>query len=159
MQSRLSYALTMVLTLAAARTALGTCSIQHELSDLDAVPARCSQTQLHRLQNALSNRLGFRASLDLPLARQVLRERKCPSVDEFETFFSARSAWPGTGRTYTVQRYCSTPPTYYLIRFPYPDKPLDDAAAARLGVDIDRLQNTLIPSLVSKTSAVTGMLR
>lgn len=83
MQSRLPYALAMMLTLAAAQAARGTCSIERELSNLDAVPARCNQRQIHRLQDALRNRLGFRESLDLPLAQQVLREHKCPSADEF----------------------------------------------------------------------------
>jgi hypothetical protein len=41
----------------------------------------------------------------------------------------------------------------------YPDKPLDDAAASRLSVDIDRLQNEVIPALASKRAEVNGVLR
>jgi hypothetical protein len=66
---------------------------------------------------------------------------------------------PGTGSIYTAKRYCQTTPTVYGIRFPDPDKPLDDAAASRLGADIDRLQNEVIPALASKRAEVAAILR
>jgi hypothetical protein len=47
-----------------------------------------------------------------------------------------------------------TEPTFYLIRFPSPDKPLDDAAGASLSAAIDRLRNSVIPALASKEAVV-----
>jgi hypothetical protein len=80
-------------------------------------------------------------------------------AEEFKTFFEAWKELPGTGFRHTVKRYCLTPPTYYGIRFPWPDKPLDDTAVSRLSADIDALQNELIPALSSKRSEVEGLVR
>jgi hypothetical protein len=89
----------------------------------------------------------------------VLRERKCPSAEEFEAFFAAWKQLPGTGFRYTAKKYCLTQPTFYGIRFPFPDKPLDDIAAAELSADIDTLENAVIPALASKLTAVDGLMR
>jgi hypothetical protein len=59
----------------------------------------------------------------------------------------------------TARKYCQTTPTFYLIQFPSPDKPLDDTALAKLSADIDRLQNVVIPALESKRAEVDALLR
>jgi hypothetical protein len=148
-----------LLTVLSAQNVWAACSTRHQLARLDASPGQCSGRQLARLDNVLSNRLQFRAVLDLPLARQVLRERKCPTVEDFETFVAAWNRLPGTGVSYTAKRYCLTEPTVYGIRFPFPDKRLDDTAAARLSADIDALQNELIPALASKLADVEELVR
>jgi hypothetical protein len=89
----------------------------------------------------------------------VLGERKCPTVEEFEAFAAAWNRLPGTGVSYTAKRYCLTKPTVYGLRFPFPDKPLDNAAANRLSADIDALQNELIPALASKVAEVEALVR
>lgn len=61
-------------------------------------------------------------------------------------------------RRFTIQRYCSTTQTYYGLRFPYPDKPLDDAEVAALAADIDALEHRLVPALVTKSSLVSELL-
>lgn len=147
------------LTLATAGGAGARCGMAHQLAHLDTMPTKCSPGQLVALQRVLSNRLQFRESLDLPLARKVLEERKCPSVEEYQAFFDAWKRLPETGFTYTARKYCQTTPTFYLIQFPSPDKPLDDAAAVKLGDDIDRLENVVIPALESKRTDVDGLLR
>ena len=159
MQSRLRYVLILTLSLAAAKVGWATCSVDSQLVNLGDPPIKCSPSQLGRLDRVLSNRLQFRATLDLPLATKVLEERKCPSAEEFQAFFDAWRRLPRTGFTYTAKRYCMTTPTFYGIRFAYPDKPLDDAAASRLAVDIDRLRSEVIPALASKGAEVNGLLR
>jgi hypothetical protein len=159
MQFRVHHFLAMILTVLAAEGAWAACSIGGQLSRLDASPVKCTQRQLDRLDKVLSNRLQFREVLDLPLATEVLREGKCPSAEEFKAFFDGWKQLPGTGFNYTVRRYCLTKPTYYGIRFPWPDKPLDDTAASRLSADIDVLQNELIPALSSKRSEVDRLVR
>jgi hypothetical protein len=154
MKFRLRSVLTLLLALATAGVAAATCNIAQQLSNLQEAPTRCSQSQLGRLEKVLVDRLRFREDLDLPLATRVLQERKCPSADEFKAFFDAWRELPRTGITFTVQQYCLTEPTFYMIRFPSPDKPLDDAAAASLSVAIDRLRNSLIPALASKEAVV-----
>jgi hypothetical protein len=133
--------------------------MERQLAHPEAAPSRCSQGQLAALERVMSYRLQFRESLDLPLARKVLDERKCPSVDEFVAFFDAWKQLPGTGSVYTVRKYCATTPTYYLVQFPFPEKPLDDDAATKLSEDIDRLQNVVIPGLASKFTEVEALLR
>ena len=88
----------------------------------------------------------------------MLDERKCPSADEFVAFFDAWKQLPGTGSVYTVKKYCATTPTYYLVQFPFPEKPLDEDAATKLSDDIDRLQNVVIPALASKFTEVEALL-
>jgi hypothetical protein len=143
----------------AAEPAWAACSTGGQLARLGASPAHCTQGQLGTLDKALSDKLQFRAVLDLPLATQVLRERKCPSAEEFEAFFAAWKQLPGTGFRYTVKKYCLTQSTVYGIRFPFPDKPLDDVAAAELSADIDTLENAVIPALASKLAAVDQLVQ
>ena len=151
--------LAMLFIVLAAEPAWAACSTWVQLARLGASPAKCTEGQLGTLDKVLSNRLQFRAVLDLPLATQVLRERKCPSAEEFEAFFAAWKQLPGTGVRYTAKKYCLTQPTVYGIRFPFPDKPLDDIAAAELSADIDTLENAVIPALASKLTAVDGLMR
>jgi len=133
--------------------------MERQLAHLEAAPSKCSQGQLVALERVLSNRLQFHESLDLPLARKVLDERKCPGADEFVAFFDAWKQLPGTGSVYTVKKFCATTPTFYLVQFPFPDKPLDEDAATKLSEDIDRLQNVVIPALQSKFIEVETLLR
>jgi hypothetical protein len=147
------------LTLATAGGAWARCGTERQLAHLETKPIKCSPGQLVALQRVLGNRLQFRESLDLPLAQKVLEERKCPSVEEYQAFFDAWKQLPGTGVVYTAKKYCQTTPTFYLIRFTAPDKPLDDAAAAKLGDDIERLQNLVIPALESKRTEVDALVR
>jgi hypothetical protein len=154
MQFRLRSVLTLLLVLATAGVAGATCNIAQQLSNLQEAPTGCSPSQLGRLEKVPANRLRFSEDLDLPLATRVLQERKCPSAEEFKAFFDAWRELPRTGTTYTVRRYCVTEPTFYLIRFPSPDKPLDDAAGASLSAAIDRLRNSVIPALASKEAVV-----
>ena len=154
-----SVPLLALLTLAPASGAWARCGMERQLAHPEAAPSRCSQGQLAALERVLSYRLQFRESLDLPLARKVLDERKCPSADEFVAFFDAWKQLPGTGSVYTVKKYCATTPTYYLVQFPFPDKPLDEDAATKLSQDIDRLQNVVIPSLASKSSQIQALLQ
>ena len=147
------------LALAPASGAWAGCGMVRQLAHLEAAPGKCSQAQLVALEKVLSNRLQFRESLDLPLARKVLDERKCPSADEFVAFFDAWKQLSGTGSVYTVKKYCATTPTFYLVQFPSPGKPLDEDAAIKLGQDIDRLQNVVIPALGSKRTEVEAFLR
>jgi len=151
--------LVTILTVLAAQGAWAACSTGGQLARLDADPVRCSDRQLATLDDILGNRLEFRAVLDLPLATTVLRQRKCPTAEEFEAFMAAWKLLPGTGINYTVKRYCLTKPTFYRIRFPAPDKPLDDTAAIKLGADIDRLQSETIPALASKLAKVEALVR
>jgi len=151
--------LAMLFIVLAAEPAWAACSTGGQLARLDASPAKCTEGQLGTLDTVLSNQLQFRAFLDLPLATTVLRERKCPSAAEFEAFFAAWKQLPRTGVRYTVKRYCLTPPTFYLVRFPSPDKPLDETAAARLSADITTLENQVIPALSAKLAAVDGLMR
>jgi hypothetical protein len=151
--------LVTMLTVLTAEGAWAACSTGGQLARLDAAPEKCSVRQLARLDEVLGNRLEFRAVLDLPLATRALRERKCPSVEEFEAFYAAWKQLPGTGVNYTVKRYCLTKPTFYGTRFPFPDKPLDDTAAVKLSADIDRLQSEAIPALASKLAKVDGLVR
>ena len=153
-----SVPLLALLTLAPASGAWARCGMERQLAHPEAAPSRCSQGQLAALERVLSYRLQFRESLDLPLARKVLDERKCPRADEFEAFFDAWKQLPGTGSDYTVKKYCATTPTYYLVQFPFPDKPLDEDAATKLSQDIDRLQNVVIPALASKFTEVEALL-
>jgi hypothetical protein len=154
-----SIPLVAFLTLAPATGAWARCGMVRQLAHPEAAPSKCSQGQLVALERTLSNRVQFRESLDLPLARKVLDERKCPSADEFAAFFDAWKQLPGTGSVYTVRKYCATTPTFYLVQFPSPEKPLDDDAATKLGEDIDRLQNVVIPALQSKFIEVETLLR
>ena len=153
-----SVPLLALLTLAPASGAWARCGMERQLAHPEAAPSRCSQGQLAALERVLSYRLQFRESLDLPLARKVLDERKCPSADEFAAFFDAWKQLPGTGSVYTVKKYCATTPTYYLVQFPFPEKPLDEDAATKLSDDIDRLQNVVIPALASKFTEVEALL-
>jgi hypothetical protein len=66
---------------------------------------------------------------------------------------------PRTGVRYTAKQNCLTQPTVYGIRLPFPDKPLDDIAAAELSADIDTLEKAVIPTLTSKLTAVEGLMR
>jgi hypothetical protein len=159
MQSQLRPVLALALVVATTGVARGACNVAHELSRLAAAPAGCTQAQLHRLRVVLGNRVAFRETLDLPLAQAVLEERTCPSVDELRAFFDAWRALDRTGHAYTIKRYCSTPQTYYGLRFPYPDKPLDDAEVAALAADIDALEHRLVPALVTKSSLVSDLLQ
>jgi hypothetical protein len=154
-----SIALVAFLTLAFASGAWARCGMARQLVHLEAAPSKCSQGQLNALEKVLRYRLQFRESLDLPLAKKVLDERKCPSADEFVAFFDAWRQLPGTGSVYTVKKYCATTPTFYLVQFPSPEKPLDDDAATRLSEDIDRLQNVIIPALESKRTEVEALLQ
>ena len=120
-QIGIRHLLPMLFIVLAAEPAWAACSTRGQLARLDASPARCTEGQLGTLDKVLSNRLQFRAVLDLPLATQVLRERKCPTAAEFEDFVAAWNTLPGTGVKYTVKRYCLTKPTFYGIRFPFPD--------------------------------------
>jgi hypothetical protein len=147
-----------VLTIATAEAAWATCSIERQLVDLDAIPMRCSHSQLERLDRVLSQRIAFRQSLDLPLARKVLAERQCPSADELRAFFGAWKQLRRAGSGYTAKRYCLTPPAAYGIRFPHPDKPLDDAAAAHLAADIERMETVVIPTLLSKRAVAVAAM-
>jgi len=156
--SRVRRFLVTMLTVFAAESAWAACSPGGQLAGLHADPAKCSERQLARLDEVLGNRLEFRAVLDLPLATTVLRQRKCPSAEEFEAFVAAWGRLPGTGVDYTVKRYCLTKPTFYRIRFPMPDKPLDDAAAIKLSADIDKLQSEVIPALASKLAKVDELV-
>jgi hypothetical protein len=151
--------LVAMLTVVTAEGVWAACSTSGQLARLDAAPAKCSVRQLARLDEILSNRLEFRAVLDLSLATTVLRERKCPTVEEFEAFYAAWKRLPGTGVNYTVKRYCLTKPTFYGIRFPSPDRPLDETAAVNLSADIDRLQSEAIPALASKLAKVDELVR
>ncbi len=153
-----SVLLAALLALATADAGWARCGVSHQLASLEASPSKCTPEQLLSLRTVLSNRLQFRESLDLPLARKVLEERQCPSEEELGAFLDAWKQLPGTGVVYTVKRYCLTTPTY-LIRFPAPGRPLDDVAATKLADDIDRLQNVVIPALASKNSAVDVLLR
>ena len=153
-----SVPLMALLTLALASGAWARCGMARQLAHLEVAPGKCSQEQLVALERVLSYRLQFRESLDLPLARKVLDERKCPGADEFEAFFDAWKQLPGTGSDYTVKKYCATTPTYYLVQFPFPEKPLDEDAATKLSDDIDRLQNVVIPALASKFTEVEALL-
>jgi hypothetical protein len=148
----------MLLALAAPGISWARCSIERQASNLEMATTRCSQRQLDALQTVLSNRLQFRESLDLPLAEKVLEERKCPSAEEFRVFFAAWKQLERAGFTYTVKKYCLAPPTFYHLRPPDPDKPLDDAAVSSLAADIERLQNAVIPALASKSAEVNGRL-
>ena len=130
-----------------------------QLTRLDADPSRCSERQLTRLDEALGNRLEFRAVLDLPLATTALRQHKCPTAEEFEAFLAAWKRLPGTGVNYTVKRYCLGTPTFYGIRFLEPDKPLDETATMKLSADIDELQSATIPALASKLARVEELAR
>src|SRR5260370_3046001 len=107
--------LVTMLTILIAQGAWAACSTGGQLVRLEASPAKCSDQQLLALDETLSNRLEFRAVLDLPLATQVLRKRKCPTAQEFEDFMAAWKRLPGTGVHYTVKRYCQTKPTVYRI--------------------------------------------
>ena len=153
-----SIPLMALLALAPASGAWARCGMLRQLAHPEAAPSKCSQGQLVALERTLSNRVQFRESLDLPLARKVLDERKCPSADEFAAFFDAWKQLPGTGSVYTVKKYCATTPTYYLVQFPFPEKPLDEDAATKLSDDIDRLQNVVIPALASKFTEVEALL-
>ena len=148
----------MLLALATPGISWARCSIERQTSNLEMAATRCTPQQLDALQQVLSNRLQFRLSLDLPLAEKVLEERKCPSAEEFTAFFDAWRQLERPGFTYTVKRYCLAPPTFYGLRVPSPDKPLDDAAASRLGSDIEQLQHAVIPALASKFAEVNGRL-
>jgi len=148
-----------MLTVLTAESAWAACSTGGQLIRLGADPVTCSDRQLTRLDKVLSNRLEFRATLDLPLASAVLRERKCPSTEEFDAFFEAWKQLPGTGVTYTVKRYCLTRPTFYGVRLPFPDKPLSDQAAAKLSSDVEALQSDAIPALASKLARVDELVR
>ena len=159
MQFRIHHAVAMMLAVSVAEGAWATCRVGGQLSRLGTSPATCTQWQLDKLDTVLSNRLQFRASLDLPLAVTVLRERKCPSLEELQAFRDAWRRLPGTGFRYTAKRYCLTRPTYYGFQFPWPDKPLDDTAAARLGAEIDKLRDELIPALEAKRSAVKTLVQ
>jgi hypothetical protein len=159
MQSHLRPVLALVLVVAATGVARGACNVTHELSRLTEAPTGCTRAQLHRLQVVLENRVAFRDALDLPLARAVLEQRTCPGVDEFRAFFDAWRALYRTGHAYTIQRYCSTPRAYYGARMPYPDRPLDDAQVAALAADVDTLEHSLVPALVTKSSVVRELLR
>ena len=150
--------LVTILTVLAAEGAWAACSTGGQLIRIDASPAKCTERQLGTLDAMLSHRLQFRAFLDLPLATQVLRERKCPTAEEFEAFFAAWKRLPGTGVNYTVKRYCLTEPTVYRIRFPFPDKPLDDTALVKLSADVAALESEVIPALASKLAAVDQMI-
>ena len=147
------------LVLATASAAWARCGVSHQLANLEARPTKCSSKQLVALQHALANRLEFRESLDLPLAKKVLQERKCPSTDDLRAFVDAWKQLPGTGFSYTAKRFCLAAPTVYSIRFPSPDKPLDDATAAKLASDIDRLESEVIPALTSKRAEVDELAR
>ena len=149
----------VMLIILIAEMAWAGCSTGGQLARLGISPATCSDRQLTALDRTLSNRLEFRAVLDLPLATQVLSERKCPSAEEFEDFMTAWKRLPGTGVDYTVKRYCLTTPTFYRVRFPFPDKPLDDVAVVKLSADIDRLQSDVIPALASKLATVDELVR
>lgn len=61
--------------------------------------------------------------------------------------------------TVAAKRYCLAAPTVYSIRFPAPDKPLDDTEAARLDHDIAQLENVVIPGLTSKRAQVDALAR
>jgi hypothetical protein len=159
MQSHLRPVLALALAVATGGVARGACNVAHELARLEAAPTGCTQPQLHRLQTVLEKRVAFRETLDLPLAQTVLAQRTCPGADAFRAFFDAWRALDRTGHTYTIKRYCSTPMTFYGLRFPYPAKPLDDAEAAALAGDVDALQHRLVPALVTKSSVVSEMLR
>jgi len=147
------------LVLANAGAAWARCGVSHQLANLQASPTKCSAKQLVALQQVLANRLEFRESLDLPLARKVLQERKCPSTDDLRAFVDAWKQLPGTGFSYTAKRYCLAAPTVYSIRFPAPDRPLDDAVAAKLAADVDRLESVVIPALTSKRAEVDALAR
>jgi hypothetical protein len=149
----------LLLTISTGERAWAACSTRGQLARLDASPVKCTERQLTRLDNVLNNRLEFRAVLDLPLATQVLRERKCPSVAEFAAFVAAWNRLPGTGVSYTAKKYCLTDPTVYGLRFPFPDKPLDDAAVVKLGTDVGKLQSEVIPALASKLNAVEQLIQ
>jgi hypothetical protein len=151
--------LAMLFIVLAGETAWAACSTGGQLARLDASPAKCTEGQLGTLDKVLSDRLQFRAVLDLPLATQVLRERKCPSAEEFEAFFAAWKQLPGTGVRYTAKKYCLTQPTAYGIRFPFPDKPLDDTAAVKLSGDVAALESEVIPALASKLAAVDELIQ
>jgi hypothetical protein len=107
----------------------------------------------------LSNRLQFRESLDLPLARKVLDERKCPPRTRSWPSSMPGGSYRGRARTTPSGSDCATTPSYYLVQFPFPEKPLDDDAATKLSEDIDRLQNVVIPALQSKFIEVETLLR
>src|SRR5262249_7617438 len=100
----------LLLTISAGQRAWAACSTGGQLARLGESPVKCTQLQLTSLDTVLNNRLEFRAVLDLPLATQVLRERKCPTAEEFEAFFAAWKRLPPTGVNYTVKRYCLTEP-------------------------------------------------
>ena len=159
MQFHLRPVLALALVVATGGVSRAACNVAHELARLTAAPAGCTQSQLHRLQVVLERRVAFRETLDLPLAQTVLEQRTCPSVDEFRAFFDVWRALDRTGHAYTIKRYCSTPQTYYGLRFPYPDKPLDDTEVAALAADIDTLEHRLVPALVTKSTAVSELLR
>ena len=149
----------LLLTISTGQRAWAACSTGGQLARLGTSPIKCTERQLTMLDKVLNNRLEFRAVLDLPLATQVLRERKCPTAEEFEAFFAARKRLPGTGVTYTIKRYCLTDSTFYRIRFPFPDKPLDDTALGRLSADLASLETEVIPALASKLDAVDQLIQ
>ena len=151
--------LAMLFIVLAAEPAWAACSTGGQLARLGASPAKCTEGQLGTLDKVLSNRLQFRAVLDLPLATRVLRERKCPSAEEFAAFVAAWNRLPGTGVSYTAKKYCLTDPTVYGLRFPFPDKPLDDAAVVKLSTDVGKLQSEVIPALASKLNAVEQLIQ
>src|SRR5262249_17251233 len=99
------------LVLATASAAWARCGVSHHLADLEARPRKCGRKPLVALQPALANRLEFRESLDLPLAKKVLQERKCPSTDDLRAFVDAWKQLPGTGFSYTAKRFCLAAPT------------------------------------------------
>ena len=148
----------LLLTISTGERAWAACSTGGQLVRLGTSPVKCTELQLTMLDTVLNNRLEFRAVLDLPLATQVLRERKCPTAEEFEAFFAAWKRLPRTGVNYTVERYCLTDPTFYRIRFPVPDKPLDDTAVLKLSADVAALESQVIPALASKLAAVEQMI-
>jgi len=159
MQPHLRLALALAVVVATGGVSRGACNVTHELAHLTAAPAGCTRSQLQRLQVMLQRRVAFRETLDLPLAQTVLAQRTCPGADAIRAFFDAWRALDRIGHTFTIKRYCSTPMTFYGLRFPYPDKPLDDAEVAALAGDVDALQHRLVPALVTKSSVVNEMLR
>ena len=159
MQSHLRPVLALALVVATAGVSHAACNVADELARLGTAPAGCTQFQLHRLQVVLERRVAFRETLDLPLARTVLAQHTCPDADAFRAFFDAWRALDRSGHTYTIKRYCSTPVTFYGVRFPYPDKPLDGAEVAALAGDVDTLEHRLVPALVTKRAVVGELLR
>jgi len=148
----------LLLTIATGDRAWAACSTGGQLARFGASPVKCTARQLTMLDTVLNKRLEFRAVLDLPLATQVLRERKCPTAEEFAAFFAAWNRLPGTGVNYTIKRYCRTAQAFG-IRVPFPDKPLDDTAVVKLSADVAPLENEVIPALASKLAAVDQLVQ